>query len=57
MVILVNEKDILRILNYKDIYSLLINAFKSLKEEYGANSKRLRTVFLDTNLTYSKNRA
>lgn len=52
MVILVNEKDIMRILNYKDIYSLLINVFKSLKEGYGAFSKRLRTVFLDTNLTY-----
>ncbi|EZQ10871.1 MULTISPECIES: ornithine cyclodeaminase family protein [Acidianus] len=52
MALLLKEKDVASILNFKDSYRALREAFEKLGGKNAVNSKRVRTSFLGTTLTY-----
>ena len=52
MAILLREDEVLRALNYKEAYEALVEAFKNLHSGLASNTKRVRTSYHGSVLTY-----
>ncbi|HII75155.1 TPA: ornithine cyclodeaminase family protein [Sulfurisphaera tokodaii] len=52
MVLLLREHEVLKILNFKDAYDALKNSFILLYQKLATNTKRVRTLFHGSVLTY-----
>jgi ornithine cyclodeaminase (EC 4.3.1.12) len=52
MALLLRENDVEKVLNYREVYDSLVRAFKQLNSGLAANTKRVRTSYHGSVLTY-----